>query len=135
MKTKGHTVVSHVFPTAMKGSVGWLWNVTTLTKVRQWDTRIMHLTLTRKNEHRRKLGRIQEKDGTNNARNMGQPTMAEQNAEQSGKLWPWLLTMRGSGHESTSFILAWGTRHVAEQKETQIRVSQQTRDVGHPFDI
>ena len=39
------------------------------------------------------MGRIQEEDSTNNAKNMGQPTMAEKNAEQSGKLKPGLLTM------------------------------------------
>ena len=44
MKTKCRRVASHVFSTGLNASVNWPWSVTTLTKVRQWESQIVRLT-------------------------------------------------------------------------------------------
>ena len=52
MKTKCQRVVSHVFSTALNSSINWPWTVTTLTKVRLWESQIQRLTL-RPKRHRK----------------------------------------------------------------------------------
>ena len=45
LKTKCQRVVSHVFGTALNGSINRLWSVTMLTEVRSWDFLILRLAL------------------------------------------------------------------------------------------
>ena len=45
LKTKCRRVVSHVFSTALNGSVNWNWTVTITCMVHYWETKILRLTL------------------------------------------------------------------------------------------
>ena len=43
--TKCRRIISHVFSTAVNGSLNWSWTVETSRIVRQWETKILRLTL------------------------------------------------------------------------------------------
>ena len=43
-------MVTHLFSTALNGSVSWLWSVTTLTEVRAWESKIMRLAFSMKTD-------------------------------------------------------------------------------------
>ena len=86
-KTKCHRVVSHVFSTALNCCVNWPWSVTTLTKVLQWDTKILHRAFTPTMNAREVWVEYRKRTPQNNASQMEEHGPADDGREERGKIW------------------------------------------------
>ena len=89
LMTECHWVVSHVFSTALDGSVHWPWSVARMTRVRHWETKTLRLTFRPK--MRAREGWVDCRKTSSRAiraqrRNLDLSTMAERSINDYKKL-------------------------------------------------